>query len=97
MRVAFPDARIVDVGYGPETWPDRAAASGQCLLLWQEGGDSQRSSAALARLEAYLAERLGGMPEAAHRDGAVGGRMFGSLTRDYRLGFRLYGPIGACR
>ena len=94
MRVAFPDARVVDAGYPPTRWPV-SRGSGTCLLLWQLR-DQTTDDAARAWLERYVAEQLGGAVDASYRDGNVAARMFHS-TRLYRLGYRLYDrPVGDC-
>lgn len=97
MRVAFPDARVMDVGFPPSTWP-APRGNGQCLLLWNDRGDPARSDAARSYVSAYLPNELGGDPDAPHSDGVASAPMFGSETRAYRLGYRLYDePVGACR
>ena len=97
MRVEFPAARVIDAAYPPSTWP-AARGDGGCLLLWQVRDDRPDSDASRPWLEAYLAEKLGGEVDAPHRDGLAAAAMFGSDTRQYRLGYRLYdGPTGDCR
>jgi 4-amino-4-deoxy-L-arabinose transferase-like glycosyltransferase len=97
MRVAFPAARVMDVGFPPSTWP-APRGSGQCLLLWNDRGDPVRSDAAKAYVLSYLPRQLGGNADAPHRDGVASALMFGSETREYRLGYRLYDDsVGDCR
>jgi hypothetical protein len=97
MRVTFPRARIIDVTYPASPWP-RAAGSGPCLLLWQDRGDPARADAAKARLGRFLADDLHAPPDAPHTEGVVSRLMFGSRTRQYRMGYELYGaPAGDCR
>jgi hypothetical protein len=96
MRVEFPAARVIDAAYPPSTWPT-PRGDGDCLLLWQVR-DDRASDAARHWLESYLAEKLGGAVDAPHRDGVASAPMFGSDTRRYRLGYRLYDrPTGDCR
>ena len=96
MRVEFPEARIIDVAYPPQTWP-APRGNGSCLLLWQDR-DPAYSSGAKAALETYLAQELRAPPDAPDRDGVVSELMFGSKTRQYRMAFQLYdGPAGDCR
>jgi hypothetical protein len=97
MRVAFPDARIVEAPYPPETWP-APRGNGQCLVLWQEREDRAKSEGFRRFALSYLADQLGGEADAPHKGGVVSALMFGSATRHYRLGYRLYeGPVGDCR
>jgi 4-amino-4-deoxy-L-arabinose transferase-like glycosyltransferase len=97
MRVAFPAARVMDAGFPPRTWPE-PQGSGQCLLLWNDRGDPARSDAARDWLSYYLTEKLHEDGDAPHRDGVASALMFGSETRAYRLGYRLYEePVGDCR
>jgi hypothetical protein len=97
MRVEFPSARVIDAAYPPSTWPV-AGGQGDCLLLWQVRDDPANSDASRSWLESYVAEKLGGLVEAPHRDGVALASMFGSDTRQYRLGYRLYEqPTGDCR
>ncbi len=97
MRVEFPEARVIDAAYPPATWPG-PRGSGDCLLLWQAHDDPSNSDSARPWLEAYLAEKLGGVVGAPHSDGVASAPMFRSGTRQYRLGYRLYNePTGDCR
>ena len=97
MRVLFPAARIVDAYFPVAEWPP-AAGRAQCLLLWQERQDSRQTGRAADKVRAYLAQALGGVPEAPHRAGTASANMFGSATRQYRLSYRLYdAPNGDCR
>ena len=96
MRVAFPQARIIDVDFPPSTWPARREAS-QCLLLWQVRTERAEPNAARPRLESYLANELDGHASAPHQDGTLAARMFASATREYHLGYSLYDqPVGDC-
>jgi hypothetical protein len=97
MRVAFPDARIVDPAFPPSIWP-APKDEGPCLLVWHVRDEPGYSDAALSYLESYLAGALRGDATAPHKDGMISALMFGSETREYRLGYRLYdGPVGGCR
>jgi hypothetical protein len=96
-RVEFPGARIIDAAYPPSVWP-APQGDGQCLLLWQDRGDPGYNDAARRYLESYLTEELNGDATAPHDEGVVSALMFGSDTREYRLGYRLYaGSVGDCR
>ncbi len=96
MRVAFPDARIVEAGYPSRTWP-APKDDGPCLLVWDYRNPTH-SEAALAWLHDYLASELHRSPDAPHRSGVLSEPMFGSATRRYQLGYELYeGPVGDCR
>jgi hypothetical protein len=92
LRVLFPEARVMDTGYPPRTWPKASGAS-QCLAVWTpEGGNAG------AIVDAYLAKELGVGRSAPRREGAIEALMQGSSTRAYRLHYRLYeGPQGDCR
>jgi hypothetical protein len=95
LRVRFPDARVVDSGYAPTLWPaprDR----GPCLLVWSmRDADDLRGRAPLLD---YLGTQLAGSAGANHVEGLVAAPMFGSRTRIYRLGYRLYSEgSGQCR
>lgn len=97
MRTAFPDARVIDAAYPPSVWP-APHDGGQCLLVWRDRDDPAKSEGSRRFVEAYLGERLGGAIDAPHREGVASALMFGSDTRHYRLGYRLYeGPTGDCR
>jgi hypothetical protein len=92
LRVQFPHARIMEIGYPPETWP-RPSGNAQCLAAWTQEGDAARND-----VDAYLTRELGVDRNAPHRDGTVSTLMQGSRTRAYRLYYRLYdGPQGECR
>jgi 4-amino-4-deoxy-L-arabinose transferase-like glycosyltransferase len=96
MRVAFPDARIMDAAYPPRIWP-APRENRPCLLLWQER-DPERTVSTEHWLRAYLADGLHASPDAPHREGVVSELMFGSKTREYRLRYVLYeGAAGDCR
>ena len=95
LRVQFPDARLMEIGYPARVWP-KAAGSGQCLVVWVEGeGPDER---ARARVDAYLVQELGVARTAPRREGVVSAPLHGSATRTYRLVYGLYaGPQGECR
>jgi 4-amino-4-deoxy-L-arabinose transferase-like glycosyltransferase len=93
MRVAFPDARIIDSDYPPATWPS-ARGNGGCLLVWQDRDDREGEFA--PRLHAYVVDKLGGARDAVPRAGNVAAPMYHS-TRQYRLAYLLYPPTGDCR
>jgi hypothetical protein len=95
LRVAFPEARIIDADYPPTAWPE-PAGSNQCLLVWPLR-DGAGAEIAPAELERYLADELGGDARSPHRDGTAVFPMLNSARR-YGLGFRLFdGPVGDCR
>jgi hypothetical protein len=96
MRVEFPSARVTEPSFPQYAWPP-AEGDGTCLLVWQVRDDRPMSDE-VGYLESYLAEKLGGSVDAPHRDGVVSAPMFGSGTRQYQLGYRLYDePTGDCR
>ena len=98
MRVAFPHARIVDVSFLPTIWP-APRGEGQCLLVWHQKVPIEPGGidGGLDFVSSYL-PKLGGEIDAPHHDGVAAALMFGSKTREYRLGYRLYdGPTGDCR
>ncbi len=97
MRVPFPDARLVDAPFPPSMWP-APKGEGQCLLLWQAKGDEGLDEGRLRFLLGYLADRLHGNVDAPHEQGVASALMYGSQTRLYRMGYRLYdAPVGDCR
>ncbi|MGH6923856.1 MAG: glycosyltransferase family 39 protein [Propylenella sp.] len=97
MRARFPAARVIDVAYPLSMWP-APRSDGHCLLLWQERDDPVTNDAALRYVASYIADNLGGEVDAPHQDGVVSALIFGSKTREFRLGYWLYeGPVGECR
>jgi hypothetical protein len=96
MRIAFPDARIIDVGYPPSIWP-APRGDGQCLLVWNAHKTEAENEDARQYVLSYL-PKLAGAADAPHREGVASALMYGSDKREYRLGFRLYEePLGDCR
>jgi len=92
LRVQFPQARIMETGYPPRVWP-KVSGDGQCLAVW-----APRIPHGREHVDAYLTRELGADRNATYREGLVSSLMQGSLTRAYRLHYRLYdGPQGACR
>jgi len=91
LRVQFPHARIVQIGYPPRVWPV-PRGRGQCLVVW--GSKAKVESA----LDAYLEGELGVAGDARRRQGSVSAPMHGSRRRTYRLNYRLYEESqGECR
>jgi hypothetical protein len=95
LRVQFPRARVVDIGYPARVWPS-ASGQGQCLALWPPKANVERA------FEAYLSQELAVPVEAPRREGEVNVPVHGYLgsarTRSYRLLYRLYEPSqGDCR
>ena len=91
LRVQFPQARVVEIGYPPRVWP-AARGRGQCLVLWAAKAN------ALSALEAYLAQHLGVAGDARRHEGEFAVPMQGSRARPYRLFYRLYEESqGECR
>lgn len=96
MRMTFPGARVIDVDYPVSVWPE-PRGTGSCLVVWNAGDGGAESTAAEDYVSAYL-PKLGGDPDASHREGVVSALMYGTKTRYYRLGYRLYPePVGDCR
>jgi 4-amino-4-deoxy-L-arabinose transferase-like glycosyltransferase len=95
LRVQFPHARIVEIGYPARTWP-KPSGQGQCLAVWLGSGDgSQRMR---GQIDVYLARELRVPADATRRDGMIAAPMLGSTTRMYRLAYALYdAPQGDCR
>jgi 4-amino-4-deoxy-L-arabinose transferase-like glycosyltransferase len=94
LRVQFPGARIIQIGYPARTWP-QPKGNGQCLAVWPAGDAAQ---GARAKVDAYLAKELGAAAFAPRREGVIAAPMLGSATRIYRLAYALYdGPQGQCR
>jgi 4-amino-4-deoxy-L-arabinose transferase-like glycosyltransferase len=99
LRVQFPEARVVDIGYPPRVWPGPAGGppgTGQCLAVWtQHGGPVEKSG---DRMYAYLGKELGVAGDARKREGAVTATLLRARTRTYRLQYGIYdGPEGECR
>src|SRR5262245_10424028 len=95
MRVQFPHARVVEIGYPPRVWPS-PSGQGQCLVLWPGKANAE------AALDAYLGRDLGVPADAPRREGELviplPILMPGSKTRAYRLFYRLYEQSqGDCR
>jgi 4-amino-4-deoxy-L-arabinose transferase-like glycosyltransferase len=91
LRVQFPGARVMEIGYPPRVWPKPAGTAGQCLAVWM--GDSAPDAT-----DTYLAQQLGVPQAAPRREGVVSALTRGSQTRSYRVSYRLYdGPQGDCR
>jgi 4-amino-4-deoxy-L-arabinose transferase-like glycosyltransferase len=95
LRVQFPHARIVEIGYPARAWP-KPAGQGQCLAVWVGGGEaSQRMH---GQIDRYLAHELRVPADAARREGTVTAPMLGSTARTYQLAHTLYdAPQGDCR
>jgi 4-amino-4-deoxy-L-arabinose transferase-like glycosyltransferase len=95
LRVEFPDARVIDIGYPARVWP-RPSGTGQCLAVWTEyGGPVEQTR---DRVYTYLAKELGVASDARRREGEVSARLYRAKTRSYRLFYGLYdGPQGECR
>jgi 4-amino-4-deoxy-L-arabinose transferase-like glycosyltransferase len=95
LRVQFPDARLMEIGYPAGVWP-KASGNRQCLAVWVE--DEGPSERVRARIDAYLAQELGVARDVARREGMIATPLQGSATRPYRLFYGLYdGPQGECR
>ena len=95
LRVQFPDARVMQIGYPSPVWP-KPSGTGQCLAVWVgSGGAGERVR---SQVDAYLAQELRVGADAARRESSVGATMHGSTTRTYRLSYALYeAPQGECR
>jgi 4-amino-4-deoxy-L-arabinose transferase-like glycosyltransferase len=95
LRVQFPHARIVEIGYPARAWP-KPSGQGQCLAVWLGSGEaSQRMR---GQIDGYLARELRVPANAARQEGMVAAPMLGSATRMYRLAYALYdAPQGDCR
>jgi 4-amino-4-deoxy-L-arabinose transferase-like glycosyltransferase len=90
LRVEFPAARVVDIGYPPRVWP-APRGQGQCLVLWTKGNVQ-------GALDAYVGRQLGVPAQAPRGEGSITVPMQGSRARAYRLNYRLYeGSQGDCR
>jgi hypothetical protein len=91
LRVQFPHARIVQIGYPPRVWPV-PRGRGQCLVVWASKAKVESA------LDAYLEGELGVPGDARRRQGSVSAPMHGSRRRTYRLNYRLYEESqGECR
>jgi len=92
LRVQFPQARVMEIGYPPRVWP-RPTGTGQCLAVWTGEGSGARDL-----VDAYLRRELGVNGAAPRHESVVSAFMQGSRTRSYRLFYRLYeGAQGECR
>lgn len=92
LRVQFPQARVMEIGYPPRVWP-RPTGTGQCLAVWTGEGSGARDL-----VDAYLRRELGVNGTAPRHESVVSAFMQGSRTRSYRLFYRLYeGAQGECR
>jgi len=97
MRIAFPKARIIAVGYPPSVWP-APRGQGQCLIVWNIRDNPARDQGVRAFVSGYLPRALGVDPDAPQKEGVAAALMFGSGPREYKLGYSLYdGPVGDCR
>ncbi len=95
LRVAFPEARMIDIGYPPRVWP-KPSGTGQCLAIWTEYGGPVEETR--KRVYAYLGEELGVAADAPKREAEVTATLLRAKTRSYRLYYGLYdGPQGECR
>ena len=95
LRVTFPKARVIDLANPDSSWPE-PAGEGQCLLVWPASAGTQQ--AVPQPYLSFLADRLRGQPEAAHRDGTVTAPMLAPAKGEMSLAYRLYdAPNGACR
>jgi hypothetical protein len=96
MRVAFPDARVIDPAFPPSAWP-APHGNASCLLLWHVS-DEQPDESGRHYVNAHLNGTLGGDTDAPHRKGIVAAPMFHSARRQYQLAYALYdAPTGDCR
>ncbi len=95
LRVAFPEARIIDATYSLTRWP-APRGEGQCLLVWSgTGGDDVPLPRSYA---AYLSDDLSGNPGAPNRSGTVSAAFRPPAEGEASLQYRLYdGPNGDCR
>jgi len=95
LRLHFPRARLIDIGYPPRVWP-APSGQGQCLVLWPLKASMEGT------FDRYLSRELGVPVDAPRREGEVNVRLpsllGGAKTRSYRLLYRLYEPSqGDCR
>ena len=94
LRVQFPEARIMQVGYPARVWP-RLKGQGQCLAVWPNVDPGKRAQ---GLVEGYLVRELAVPAGALHRAGMVSAPMLNSFRRTYGLSFVLYdAPEGNCR
>jgi 4-amino-4-deoxy-L-arabinose transferase-like glycosyltransferase len=95
LRVQFPDARIMQIGYPSRVWP-KPSGTGQCLAVWT--GSAGAGERARRQVDAYLAKEFGISTIAPRREGTAAAAMHGSMTRSYQLSYALYeAPQGECR
>lgn len=95
LRVAFPHAGIMQIGYPASAWP-APSGTGQCLAVW--GGTADAAQRAQKQVDAYLATQLNVPAGAPRREGTITALMHGSTTRTYYLTYALYdAPQGDCR
>jgi 4-amino-4-deoxy-L-arabinose transferase-like glycosyltransferase len=95
LRVKFPRARLLDIGYPPRVWP-AVSGQGQCLVLWPAKASAEQA------FDLYLSRELGVPADSPRREGEVtvplNGLLHSAKTRTYRLIYRLYEPSqGDCR
>ena len=91
LRVEFPQARVVQIGYPPPVWPP-PRGMGQCLLVWSTKVNRG------AAFEAYLTGDLGVAADAPRREGVLSVPLPGMRGGSYRLNYRLYAMSeGECR
>ena len=95
LRVQFPDARIMQIGYPSPVWP-KSNGTGQCLAVWTgSGGAGERTR---EKIDAYLGSVLRVAANASKREGSVAPLMHGSKTRTYAFRYVLFDtPQGECR
>jgi hypothetical protein len=92
LRLEFPQARVIQIGYPPPVWPP-PRGRGQCLLVWSPKVINSESAFA-----AYLTYNLGVAADAPRRDGNLSLPLPGLRGRSYRLNYRLYAESqGECR
>lgn len=95
LRVQFPDARVMEIGYPSPVWPGPSRA-GQCLAVWTGSGTTGERVRSL--IDAYLVKELRVGADAARRESTVAAAMRGSAKRMYQLSYALYeAPQGECR
>lgn len=91
LRVQFPKARVIDIGFPPRVWP-AAPGQGQCLLVWPA-----RSSIANA-FDDYLVRELAVSATTPRREGSITVAVPATRARSYQVFYRLYaGSPGECR
>ena len=91
LRLEFPQARVIQIGYPPAVWPP-PRGRGQCLLVWSPKVNRE------AAFAAYLSYNLGVAADAPRRDGVLTLPLPGWRGRNYRLNYRLYPESqGECR